>query len=195
MTNDHQSMARLALALYENGSGPREVLRECYGVGFPEEFFVVSEAMPQLMFHYTILPWALARGGPPRTAGPLDSLERRVLDRDPDLIPLGLCLGDDDGTGPDLDGEFLCYRRSELAAGRSTLVSVAFEANPEDPITARGSSLLAALHEHHVANATWTEQERRRTAGHSGGSVFDDEDVVAARECVADIEELRRRVR
>ncbi len=195
---DHHALARFAHALYKSGLGPREVLRECYGVEFPVEFFVISEAEPQLMFRFTILPWALARtpdrGGPPRTAALLDSLDRRVLDRDPDLIPLGLCLGVDDDIDFGLGGEFLCYRRSELAAGRSAVFSVAFDNTAESPITAWGDSLLEALHEHHAANAVWTGQERRRTAGHSGGSAFDDEDVAAANKCVTDIEALQREV-
>ncbi|GAB3870016.1 hypothetical protein GCM10029964_003590 [Kibdelosporangium lantanae] len=192
---DHHAMARLARTLYESGLGPREVLRECYGVEFPEEFFVIAEAAPQLMTRFTILPWALARGGPPPTTAPLDRLDRKVIDRDPDLIPLCLCLGVDEGVlDGALGGEFLCYRRSELAAGRSTVLGVAFEAGPQDPVTARGDSLLSALHGHRVADAVWMEQERRRTAGHSGGGLFDDEDVAAARAVVAEIEDLRRRL-
>lgn len=193
-------MARLALALYEAGRGPREVLRECYGVEFPDEFFVIAEAAPRLAFTFTVRPWALARpldrGGPSQTNSPMDSLDGKLLVRDPDLIPLGWCLGDDYGTdeeGDGLYGQFLCYRRSELAAGRSTVFSLDFSANQDDPITARPDSLLAALHKHHVANAAWVAAERRRTAGHSGGGL-DDEDVEIAREYVADIEDLRRRV-
>jgi hypothetical protein len=195
---DHHAMARLARALYEAGHDPRQVMRECYGVAFPDEFFAIAEASPQLMFDFTILPWGLARplnrGGPPRTTAPLDSLDRPVLVRDPDLIPLGLCLGVDEGIGTGLGGHFLCYRRSELAAGRSTVVSVEFRADPDSPITTRADSLLTALHEHHTANATWMAQWRRRTAGHSGGSIWDDEDLAAAQEFVADIEELQRRL-
>jgi hypothetical protein len=48
---DYPSMARLARALYETGLGPREVVRDCYGVELPEEFFVLHEADPELMFH------------------------------------------------------------------------------------------------------------------------------------------------
>jgi hypothetical protein len=196
---DHHAMARLARALYESGLRPRQVLRKCYGVEFPEEFFVISEAELETTDSFTILPWALARtldrGGPPETTAPLDSLERRIMDRDRDLIPLCLCHGADEGTlDGALGGEFLCYRRTELAAGRSTVFGIAFEADPESPITVRGDSLLSALHEHSVADAIWAEQWRRRTAGHSGGSVFDDEDVATFRAIAVEIEELRRRL-
>ncbi|MGB3441546.1 MAG: hypothetical protein WBA97_22590 [Actinophytocola sp.] len=198
-------MARLALALYEAGRGPREVLRECYGVRFPDEFFVIAEAAPRLMFHFTVRPWVLARpldrGGPPQTTASMDSLDRKVLARDPDLVPLGVCLGEDedpdeDGNGDEdtgLGDQFLCYRRTELAAGRSTVVSIDYAAGRDASIMTRANSLLAALHEHHIANATWVARERRRTAGHSGGGL-DDEDVDAAHEMVTRIEELQRRV-
>ena len=195
---DHHAMARRARALYEAGRDPREVIRECYGVDFPDEFFVVAEATPRLMFNYTVLPWGLAqpldRGGPPQTTDPLDRLDRPVLVRDPDLIPLGLCLGVDEGIGAGLGGHFLCYRRSELAAGRSTVVSVDFHADPDDPITPRADSLLAALHAHLTENEIWMTQWRHRTAGHSGGSVWDDEDLAAARQFVVAVEDLRRRL-
>lgn len=194
---NHHAMADKARALYEAGRDSREVMRECYGVAFPDEFFVIAEASPHLMFDFTVLPWGLARpldrGGPPQTTAPMDSLERRVLEHDRDLIPLGLCLGVDEGIGAGLGGHFLCYRRSELAAGRSTVVSIAFEAGPDSPITVRADSLLAALHAHNVENEAWMTQWRHATAGHSGGSVYDDEDLAAAHEMVADIDELRRR--
>jgi hypothetical protein len=194
---DHHAMARNARALYEAGLGPREVMREGYGVAFTDEFFVIAEADPELMFDFTALLWGLARpldrGGPPQTTAPLDTLDRRVLVRDPDLIPLGLCLGVDGGIGAGLGGHVLCYRRSELAAGRSTVVSLDFHAGPGSPVTTRADSLLAALHAHHIENEAWMTQWRRRTAGHGGGSIWDDEDLAAAHELVVDIEELRRR--
>ena len=196
--SDHHAMARRARALYEAGRDPREVMRECYGVDFPDEFYVVAEATPRLMFKYTVLPWGLARpldrGGPPQTTAPLDTFERPVLDRDPDLIPLGMCLGVDEGIGAGLGGHFLCYRRSELAAGRSTVVSIDFQADPDCPITPRADSLLAALHAHLTEDEIRMTQERHRTAGHSGGSTWDDEDLAAAHEFVAKIEELQRRL-
>ncbi|MFI9455207.1 hypothetical protein [Amycolatopsis sp. NPDC052450] len=196
---DYPSMARLALALYEAGHSPREVIRECYGVGFPSEFFIVADAAPKLMFQYTVRPWMLARpldrGGPLQTDAPMDSLDGKVLARDPDLVPLGWCLGEDEGTDDEqgLANQILCYRRSELEVGRSTIFGIDFSADQEDPITPRGDSLLAALLKHHVANADWVRWERRRTAGHSGGGL-DDEDVQVANQYVTIIEELLRQV-
>jgi hypothetical protein len=184
-------MARLARALYETGLGPREVLRECYGVPFPDEFFLLAEKKPVLMFDYTYQPWDLAvpldRGGPAEDR--TDDLETDILARDGDLVPLGVCLNMYAGFG----GLFLCYRLTELAAGRTTVFGVEYDLTPESPVTRCADSLIAGLHEHLTANAAWTESERRRTAGHSGGHV-DDGDVRTARAFVADIEKLRRRL-
>lgn len=122
--DDYPSMARLARALYETGLGPREVLRECYGVAFPDEFFVLHEANPTLLFLFTNQPANLAvpldRGGPPPTADPMSNSERDALTRDPDLVPLLLCLKAHAAFG----GRFLCYRLSELAAARSTVFTI-----------------------------------------------------------------------
>jgi hypothetical protein len=192
--DDYPSMARLAQALYETGLSPREVLRECYGVEFPDEFFVLREADPELPFYFTNQPANLAipldRGGPPLTDDPMSNRERAVRARDPDLVPLVLCLNNYVRFG----GMLLCYRLSELAAGRTTVFGIEYYATPDSQITRCADSLLAALHEHLAANAYWTEQERRRTAGHSGGSTVDDEEVEMAHEMVGEIEELRRQV-
>ncbi|GHE30144.1 hypothetical protein GCM10017673_35980 [Streptosporangium violaceochromogenes] len=188
--DDYPSMIRLARALYETGLGPREVLYECYGVAFPDEFFVLA-TKPVLMFDYTYQPWDLAV--PPDRGGPeddeTDELEADILARDADLVPLGVCLNMYAGFG----GLYLCYRLTELAAGRATVFSIEYDVSPDSPITRRADSLLAALHEHLTANAAWVESERHRTIGHSGGHV-DDSDVRVAHKFVADIEELRRRV-
>lgn len=191
--DDYPSMARLARALYETGLGPREVLRDCYGVDLPNEFLALREANPELLFYFTNrakLAVPLARGGPPPEPSPMDENERAALARDPDLVPLVLCLNNYAGFG----GMLLCYRLSELAAGRTTVFTIEYDAGPDSEITRRADSLLAALHEHHAANADWAEQERRRTAGHSGGGTVTDEDVTMAHEMVAELEEIRRQV-
>lgn len=76
---DYASMVRAAIALYGEGRTPREVLRELYGVGFPEEFFLLAQADPytlDLSVDLTWQPWELAtspdEGGPapqPGSAG------------------------------------------------------------------------------------------------------------------------------
>ncbi|MBE1496018.1 hypothetical protein H4696_003118 [Amycolatopsis lexingtonensis] len=186
-------MTRLARALYERGLDPRAVLRECYGVAFPDEFFVLAEARPVLMFEYTYQPWDLAvpltRGGPPpdRT----DDLETDILARDADLVPLGVSYS----IGSAFGGVFWCYRVTELAAGRSTIYSIEYDVTPESPVTRLADSLLDALYRHHVEGAESLKRERERTIGfRSGGGEVDDGEVETAKLFVERIEELRRRV-
>jgi hypothetical protein len=106
--DDYPSMARLARALYETGLGPREVLRECYGVEFPAEFFLLHDPDPILLFLFTNQPAKLAvpldRGGPPPNANPMSKCERDAFTRDPDLVPVLLCLDAYAAFG----GKFLC---------------------------------------------------------------------------------------
>lgn len=190
---DYPSMARLARALYELGLGPREVLRECYGVEFPAEFFVLADTEPTLLVDLTNLPWQLAipldRGGPPLEADSLSTTERKIFDHDPDLVPLAFCLSLTVRFG----GFVLCYRVTELAAGRPTVFGIDHYVEPGTEVVRCADSLLAALLEHHIANAEHEEQEWRRTRAHSGGTVEED-DVRVAREFVADLEDLRRQV-
>jgi hypothetical protein len=196
--DDYVSMTRLARALYETGFGSREVLRECYGVAFPDEFFVLAEAKPVLMFEYTFQPWDLAvpldRGGPPEdgTDG-TDDLEIDILARDPDLLPLGVCHSTA-RTGDHFGGMFLCYRLTELAASRSTIFSIEYDVTPESPVTQRADSLLAALHWHHTEGAKSLAAERERTLGYrSGGGEVDDEEVATAQLFVMRVAKLRAR--
>lgn len=186
-------MTRLARALYERGLGPREVLRECYGVAFPDEFFVLAQARPVLMFEYTYQPWDLAvplsSGGPP--PGRTDDLETDILARDADLVPLGVI----HSIGNAFGGMFWCYRVTELAAGRSTIYTIEYDVTQDSPVTLLTDSLLAALHRHHVDGAESLARERERTLGYrSGGGEVDDDEVSTARLFVERIEELRRRV-
>lgn len=184
----------MARTLYETGLGPREVLRECYGVEFPAEFLVLREADPTWLFHFTNQPANLAvpldRGGPPPTANPMSKNERDVYARDQDLLPLVLCLNNYAGFG----GKFLCYRLSELRDGRSTVFAVEYYPTPDSEITRVADSLLAALYEHHKAHLAWVEEEERATASHSGGGTVDEEDLAVAQEYLVDIEDLRRQV-
>lgn len=187
--DDYPSMTRLARALYETGLRPREVLRECYGVTFPDEFFLLAEEKPVLMIEYTYQPWDLAvpldRGGPPEDR--VDDLETDILARDADLVPLGVRFGNSHG--------FLCYRLTELAAGRSTIFAIEYYVTPESPITPLADSLLAALHRHNAEDAATLAAERLRTLGYrTGGGEVDDEEVRTTQLIVERVEELQRRV-
>lgn len=191
--DDYPSMIRLARALYETGLGPREVLRECYGVAFPDEFFVLAETKPVLMFDYTYQPWDLAvppdRGGPAEDG--TDDLETDILARDADLVPLGVCYSIGDAFG----GMSWCYRLTELAAGRATVFSIEYDVTPESPVTLVTDSLLAALRRHHMEGAESLAAERERTLGYrSGGGKVSDEEVETAQLFVERVDELRRRV-
>lgn len=166
----YQPMASLARALYEAGLSPEQVLRECYGVDFPREVFVIAAANPyqlDLLALWTNQPWQLvvpqSRGGLASQADTLEPVERRLRDFDPDLLPLlflvrpGIDIEDDD--------LLLCYRLTELAEGRSTIFGVrltgkdpygfrpslwSWEGSRLHEVARRGDSLLAVLHEHHA---------------------------------------------
>jgi hypothetical protein len=76
----------------------------------------------------------------------MDGLDRRILDHDPDVVPLGLCVGVDlrvtasRARFPAIPGVSWA-----LAGRRSSVVGVEFHTRPESPITTRAVSLLAAL--------------------------------------------------
>ncbi|TDD02050.1 hypothetical protein E1292_24380 [Nonomuraea deserti] len=207
--DNYTSMVRLAQALYGNGAGPHEVLHQCYGVQFPDEFLVIAEADPDqrdwLLGWLTLLPWKLAiplARRRPLGAGRIHDIEREIHGRDPDLIPLVLCRSSVSHFVWGFAGSCLCYRLSELEAGRTTTYRTHSSYSNVDPrpgaapdeIVRCGDSLLAALHQHHsddLAGVKWAE---RASARQSGGGWADDEDVEMAQLVLADIEELQRRV-
>lgn len=193
---DYSSMVRLARALYQAGLGRREVLRRCYGVDFPEELFVIYEAWPtspRLLVSYTNQPWELLvtpdQGDPAAKPDLLDGVERRIFARDPDLVPLGLLLAD----GGRWLGMVVCYRLSELAAGRSTVFGILEEFGPADGAVRCGDSLLTVLHDHHV-DAHRRLQERYLLPSNFGAGAVDLEEVAAVGSLVERIEELQTRV-
>lgn len=193
---DYASMARLARALYQEGLGPREVLRRCYGVEFPEELFAILEAGSQalpLMMVYTNQPWELAvppdRGGPRPVAHLLDDVERKVYARDPDLVPLGLILNSHSRWA----GRVLCYRLAELDAGRPAVFGIEEEVRPDDQVVRCGDSLLEVLREHHADVLRGLEAEWRHPSNFGAGSV-DLEELAEVRSLVERIGELERRI-
>lgn len=151
---DYASMARLARALHTRGDCVRDVLRQCYGVEFPQEFHATvpeRRARPHLMANFTNLPWNLAvppgEGGPaPSATGPTRNVEREIAALDSDLVPLMELVGE----GTTLDRAVLCYRLTELSAG-STAVFGYRGTMAEDGRPARcGASLLTVLEAHHT---------------------------------------------
>ncbi|HZX38090.1 MAG TPA: hypothetical protein VFF37_07125 [Streptomyces sp.] len=194
--DDYVSMARLARALYEQGANSREVVLQCYGVGFPEEFFVITEAGTEaldLMVDYPNQPWqtaiALDRGGPAPTPHSLAGMEQRVFARDQDLMPLVWCVK----TGVMHGNSLLCYRLSELRMRRSTVYRVALPVEAHHGIVHCGDSLLTALHEHHASYVGWLEKELGDPANARRGGPAKEE-VTEMQELVTLIEELQRLV-
>ncbi|WP_285576625.1 hypothetical protein [Actinoallomurus iriomotensis] len=206
--DNYTSMVQLAQALYENRVSPRGVLRQCFKVEFPEEFFVIAEADPDLrgwlIGWSPLLPWCLAIDlacGLSLEPEPFDDTERDIFARDPDLIPLVTCR-----MGPaffvwGFAGWCLCYRLSELKAGRTTVYRTHSPYSNIDPgldvapdaVVRCGDSLMAALHQHYSDVLAGLEYERHASARQSGGGWTGDEEVEVAQSVLADIEELRRR--
>lgn len=149
---DYASMARLARALYASGLGPCEVIRECYGTDFPEEFFLLAEKNPDaldLFIDFTNQPWQLAiplsQGGPRPEPDSRERIERRVFAYDPRLVPLALPLGD-----AIHNGRVICYHLDELRAGRATTFGIWKTVDPDDEIERYDVSLLEIIHQHHA---------------------------------------------
>ncbi|WP_370963780.1 hypothetical protein [Amycolatopsis sp. cg9] len=192
---DHPSMARLARALYEEGLTPREVLRECYGVDLPAEFFVLAEADPWrlgLLVTCTDQPWRLAVPPAPGGPGPAaDPAERRLFTLDPDLLPLMYLLGPE--SVPWDDRFLLCYRLSELRAGRPAVFRLRRQTTRPDKARRLGDSLLSVLHEYHAEQARSVEREQDDPDNWGAGAV-PDEEVDAFRALVDRIESLQNEV-
>ena len=191
---DYASMARLARALYAAGFRPREVLRRCYGVVFPEEFFVIAEAAPlALLMVYTNQPWELAvppdRGGLRPVPHLTDEIERKIFTRDPDLVPLAVILE----PHTRLYGTVLCYRLADLRAGRSTVFGVGREVTPSDTAERLGDSLLGVLHGHHVDVLRWHEERFGHPSNRGAGSI-ELSDLAQVRSLLERVEELQRQV-
>lgn len=193
---DYPSMVRRARALYDDGLEPREVLRRCYGVDFPEEVFVIADDDPldlDLGGDFTNQPWNLAvppsRGGPVPEPDSLDKTERRIFALDPDLVPLMRLLDADADHG----GSIVCYRLSELEAGRSTIFGIWWRVEPGDQARRYGDSLLSVLHEYHADIHRRLAARLDELSNRGAGSV-DAEEVDEAWTAVEQVEELQRAV-
>jgi hypothetical protein len=194
---DYASMARLASALYAQGLGPREVLRECYGVGLPEELFVIAGARrtsPRLLAYFTNQPWALCepldRGGPRPSALKLTGAwESKLFARDPDLVPLMVLIGH----GAGLSDTTVCYRLTRLRAGSSAVFGIKENADLGEPVVPVGESLLAALLAHHIGylrHKEWIIQQ----PWERGAGAYNQRDVDEAAQLVRRVEELQRQL-
>jgi len=194
--SDYSSMARLAQALYATGLTAREVLRQCYGVGLPAEVLVIVDADPYSLDTLTVFtnqPWKLAvppePGEPLAEADSMAPIERKLVTLDPDLLPLVSLLGH--GGESDDDSLILCYRFSELSAGRSTIFDVWRKSKRRSDVQRRGDSLLAVLHEHHTRWLNHLRSEGEQP-GSWGADTVDEERIESAREMVAQVEAMRR---
>ncbi|MFJ8691749.1 hypothetical protein [Streptomyces roseolilacinus] len=198
--DDYASMAGLARALYETGLDPREVLRVCYGTGFPEEVLTIVDAglwSLDLLAYFTNQPWQMAvppdRGGPADDLDPIVDTELLVLALDPDLMPLAQIPAAKAGE----DDRILCYRVEELRAGRATVFCLRAAPYPYSELrdteaTRCGDSLLSVLHEVHADELRRLEEELHRPWNRGAGSV-DRREVEQAREAVELVRELWRR--
>ena len=194
---DYASMARLANALYARGLGPRDVLRECYGVDLPAEFFMTAAERtrkPHLLATFTNQPWKLAvppedGGPPPSPTELLAGVEQRIFARDPDLVPLMRLTG----SGTAIEHPMLCYRLTELQAGTTAVFAIKATAAAHDPIVHRGDSLLAVLHAHHAETLTHLEFLLDQPSNWGFGAL-DEQAVAEVRSLVERVEELRREV-
>ncbi|CAG6392881.1 hypothetical protein NMG29_15525 [Streptomyces cocklensis] len=193
---DYASMVRAAIALYGEGRTPREVLRELYGVGFPEEFFLLAQADPytlDLSVDLTWQPWELAtspdEGGPAPQPGSAGGSERVILASDPDLLPLVRLLTDSGNYGR----KYGCYRLSELAAGRTTTYFVReLDGRCGEPVRA-ADSLLDLLYEQQAAVHRELEEQHASPANRGAGSV-DRQEIDEAWSILESIEQLRLQV-
>lgn len=193
---DYPSMARLARALYERGASPRDVLRACYGVDFPDEFLMMAELFPWepgLSPSYTNQPWQLAisldRGGPDPMPDSMNRIEQEILARDPGLLPLAQLRGYYLGPA----NSVLCYHLDELAAGRPTIFGVKDPDEYDFEATRWGDSLLDVLHQYYIAYHTKTEQEYNSPRNRGAGSL-DEQDVERAASDLEKIQDLQRRL-
>ncbi|MFE5097726.1 hypothetical protein ACFRCI_47590 [Streptomyces sp. NPDC056638] len=193
---DYASMARLARAMYGAGAGPREVIRECYGTEFPEEFFLFAETGPytlDLTMDFTNQPWQLAvplsQGGPPPEPDTLDRIERKVFVRDPRLVPLALPLDLDAVHG----GRVICYHLDELRAGRPTTFGIRVAVGPDDETERCAASLLDVIHQHH-ADILRRLAHRNHLPSNRGTGAVDSADVEEARDILTQIEDLQHQV-
>lgn len=127
----------------------------------------LDDAEPQV--DYLQRPWELltplARGGP-REANVLDEAQQRITKLDPSLIAL-FRLYD----SPKHGEAYLCYRREELAAGRSTVFGLPDHLREGCVAERLGDSLGTVLCEYHEARVVAAEAEYESPRNGGAGSI------------------------
>jgi hypothetical protein len=121
----------------------------------------------------------------------MEPTERRLFSLEADLVPLVRLLGH--GAGSEGDNAVLCYRLTELSAGRATIFDVREKARRRNEIERRGDSLLAVLREHHENDLRQVRWQREQPGNWGAGSV-DEEQVAESQEMLDVVEELQREV-
>ena len=187
---DYLAMVRRALELYEGRMNRRQVLRECYGVDFPEEFFtIVDSGLDQFDWGATLtdLPWQLAippdRGGPDEGIPYAARLEGELLARDENLVPLAVLVGRHSTYG----GRVACYRLSDLAAGDE---SVALILEDLSAGTAPGAPSLLQMLRLHFADLIDRMHQQLDDPANARASIVEPEDIAEADSHLRRVEEM-----
>jgi hypothetical protein len=185
---EYESMARLARSMLEEGRSNEEILRACYGVAFPVEALVIAEMiLEDVEPHVSYLqrPWELltplSQGGP-RPANVLDEDQQRLKELDSNLIGLVRLYGDG-------SRRLLCYRKEELAAGRSTVFALPEDLPAGCVAKQVGDSLGAVLREYHQRRVRAAEAEYASPGNRGAGSI-DAEEVEGERQGLVRAEDL-----
>lgn len=192
----YAAMAARAQTLYDQGRSARDVLRECYGVAFPDEIFAIAGSGFEAGGSTALLtdrPWRLLTRPVPEAPTGTDKIEQVVVRHDPDLIPIAI-LTDDAKPGEAM----LCYRATDLAAGATTVYGLpdAVWSVPEalpDEIPRYGDSLLAILTEYFADAYDRLKQEFNLPSNRGTGAI-DHETLDEARSFVDLVDRLTRQV-
>ncbi|WP_411084764.1 hypothetical protein [Streptomyces sp. cmx-18-6] len=182
--------------LHERGLTSGQVLLNCYGVPFPFEIFILNESgklANRFPVDFTNQPWKLISSQVKDSAqvhlSSMAKLEQVILDRDPDLVPLALLVDSSALHG----GKLVCYRLTELSAGRSTVYSLPRCLPPDTDAVRAGESFLSVMHEHHASvHDQW--QRRLDSVSNRGDGSMDEGTVAEARAWLNDIEDLQQQV-
>ncbi|KIF75641.1 hypothetical protein QR77_20535 [Streptomyces sp. 150FB] len=194
--DDYGSMARLARALYETGKDSQRVLLDCYGVEFPDEFFLIAETGPLtlgLPMDFTNLPWKLAvpleKGGPSQTPNSRGQFERKTYTVDRRLVPLARLYDPAARHGDSV----ICYHLDELGAGRTSIFGFKVGEGSASASARYGDSFLLVLQEHYADMHGRLERLLDLPSNRGAGAV-DEEEVEEAWAFVEKIEGFQRRL-
>lgn len=195
---DRPSAVRRAGELYARGAEPRDVLRACHGVDFPEEFLLIAESWTEVLWdlgEFDTLAWILA-APPVRDCPPFYEEEwAAVQEQYPRLLPLGHLYGaqvmERRAPGPSYGEAFLCYDLDELRDGRATVLGLRRGAAGTYRLTRFGDSLVEVLHGHVMDRHAQLDAQLDHSSNRGAGSV-DREEVEEAWALVEAVRDLRR---